>query len=164
MEFGAEVHALLAEAEWGDPLEVSALESRWRERGVHEDAVAEARACLLSPELAGVWQPPARRCELWRERAFEIVLDEAWVTGVFDRVVIERDSAGRAVRGTVFDFKTDAVDDRAQLASAVQRHAAQLNLYRRVVAVLAGVPTTAIAAELVFTRVCVRVRVRPETA
>jgi ATP-dependent helicase/nuclease subunit A len=90
---------------------------------------------------------------VWRERAFEVVLDEAWITGIFDRVVVERDAAGRARAATVFDFKTDALDGAADaaLAHAAARHAAQLGLYRRAAARLAGLPAEAVRAEVVFT-------------
>jgi hypothetical protein len=84
------------------------------------------------------------------------------VTGVFDRVVVDRDDAGRATRATVFDFKTDAVSSKSELAAAGRRHSAQLNLYRRVVAALAGLPVASVAAELVFTRTCTRLAVAPE--
>ncbi|MBL9212920.1 MAG: PD-(D/E)XK nuclease family protein, partial [Opitutaceae bacterium] len=151
--FGDAVHALLAEVEWGD----SAPEAAWRRRGEPADVVAEAAACLQAPALAPVW----RRREgagVWRERAFEIVLDGAWVTGVFDRVILAAEAGGgRTV--TVIDFKTDRVTSEMELNDAVRRHAAQLNLYRRVAAVLAGVPVTAVGAEIVFTAVRRRVPV-----
>jgi ATP-dependent exoDNAse (exonuclease V) beta subunit len=147
IDLGREVHALLAAVEWSDAAEGSRLEREWSERG---EAAVQALACLRAPELADVWasQPHA---EVWRERAFEIVLGDAWVTGIFDRVVLERDAGGRPRRVRVFDFKTDRVSE-AELAAATARHAVQLNLYRRVAAVLAGVPMAQVTCELVFTR------------
>ena len=130
----------------------------WNPRGVDPEAREEAMACLRAPELAGVWERP-KGAELWRERAFEIVIEGVWVTGVFDRVVVERGPSGRAEWVTVFDFKTDAVADEAGLRNAVRRHSAQLNVYRRVAAVLAGVVIDAVSCELVFTRVQRRTRV-----
>lgn len=116
-------------------------------------AIAEARACVLARALAAVWARPSAHAEVWRERAFEIVLEGDWVTGVFDRVVVERDARGRALRATVYDFKTDRVEDsRAGVALAVERHAAQLNLYRRVVAAFTGLRPEAVSCELVLTR------------
>ena len=114
-------------------------------------AMAEVLACLSAPVLAGLWAAPTG-AELWRERSFEVVLDGAWVTGIFDRVVVERDAGGRARRARVIDFKTDRVPSAAELTEAVARHAPQINLYRRVVAILAGLPLTAVECELVFTR------------
>jgi ATP-dependent exoDNAse (exonuclease V) beta subunit len=146
VEFGAAVHALLAGVEWRESADAWAR----REGDWPAGAVEEARACRDAPALAHVWRrPPAG--EVWRERAFEIVLDGAWVTGVFDRVVIERTTEGAVRAVTVFDFKTDRVKDAAAVAAAIKRHAGQLGLYRRVAAVLAGVPAKSVRAELIFT-------------
>jgi hypothetical protein len=151
--FGDAVHALLAEVEWGD----SVPEAAWRRRGEPADVVSEVTACPQSPALAGLWRR-RDRADVWRERAFEIVLDGAWVTGVFDRVVIAPDAGGgRTV--SVIDFKTDRVASEMELTDAMRRHAAQLNLYRRVAAVLAGVPSAAVGAEIVFSALRRRVSV-----
>jgi ATP-dependent exoDNAse (exonuclease V) beta subunit len=147
-EFGRTVHALLAGVEWGGADAEKKLAAEWREHGAAGTAAID---CVRAPELAEVWhrKPGA---ELWRERAFELVLDGAWVTGVFDRVVVERDAAGRAVRATVFDFKTDAVASEADAQVAVARHAAQLSIYRRAVARLTGLEENGVGGRLVFTR------------
>ncbi len=151
-EFGRTVHALLAEVEWlaaGD--DRNKFTQAWRDRGVDAAAREAVGSCLRAADLASLWeQKPG--AEVWRERAFEIVLDGVWVTGVFDRVVVERDGRGRAMRATVFDFKTDRVANDAEIAAAVARHAGQITLYRRVVARLAGLAEKSVAGELVFTR------------
>ncbi len=152
-DFGTAVHELFAEVEWAEAKNVEALAASWRSRGVRDDARDEVLACLRAPELAAVWtRPSAPRTEVWRERAFEMVFDGAWVTGVFDRVVVERDGGGRALRATVVDFKTDRMAGAEQMAEAVGRHAGQLNLYRQVAAVLTGLKVGAVSCELVFTR------------
>lgn len=149
-DFGTAVHALLAEVEWLDEAGLKRFEAAWAKAGV---AGAEALACLQAAELARVWKRPvAAQAEVWRERAFEVVLDGVWVTGVFDRVVVVRDIAGRALRASVFDFKTDYLAGESELAGVVARHMAQLELYRRVVAVLAGLDVSAVECELVITR------------
>lgn len=147
--FGRSVHGLLARVEWGGASVAAELATAWRAEG----AVAlEALACLQAPELAEVWTKPAAvQVEVWRERAFEIVLAGAWVTGVFDRVVVEFDGSGRAVRAVVYDFKTDREAGDSGRARAIARHESQIELYRRVVAVLAGLPVADVRAELVFT-------------
>jgi ATP-dependent exoDNAse (exonuclease V) beta subunit len=147
-DFGTAVHALLAEVEWLREGDVKKFTEAWTVRG---GAGEEALACLHAPGLTAVWKRPGQ-ADVWRERAFEVVIDGTWVTGVFDRVVIERGKTGRAVRATVFDFKTDWVVGDADLAAAVARHAGQLNLYRRVAAVLTGLEVAAVACKLVFTR------------
>lgn len=153
-DFGQAVHALLAEVEWGGAEDFA---TRWKPAGTAGD---EALACLREPGLAGVWARPAGG-EVWRERAFEVVLEGAWVTGVFDRVVVERAAGGRVERATVYDFKTDRVVDGPGIEAAVRRHTRQLELYRKVLAVLTGVRDELVAAEIVFTHPRRRILVSP---
>ncbi len=149
VRFGRAVHGLLSQVEWGGAAEEAKRTAAWRAEGA---AGLEALGCLRAPELAAVWtKPAAARVEVWRERAFEIVLEGAWVTGVFDRVVVEFDGSGRAVHAAVYDFKTDREAGDPGRARAVARHEGQITLYRRVVAVLTGLPVAAVRAELVFT-------------
>ena len=154
-EFGTAVHERFAELEWLDrsgQLEVCA--EAWRKKfGAENQAVVEALACMGALALASVWaKPTSGLSEVWRERAFEMVLDGAWVTGVFDRVVVERDVSGAVTRALIIDYKTDRVGTDEEVAAAVERHAGQLNLYRRVGAVLAKVPVGQVECCLVFTR------------
>lgn len=139
-EFGASVHAMLAQVEWSDTF---TQPNDWL-----GSAGEVAKACLAEPGLAEVWmRPPASvRIEVWREQPFEVVLAGAWVTGVFDRVVVEYDVEGRAQRATVYDFKTEADGGRA-----LPRHAAQLKLYRQACARLTGLLEAQVACKLVLT-------------
>ncbi len=154
-EFGSAVHALLAEVEWSGAVDLAA---RWAASDFPVEAVRTAVACLRAPQLAEVWAH-AEGVEVWRERAFECMLDGAWVSGVFDRVLVERDARGRVVWVTVFDFKTDSIADEAALAESVREHAPQLNLYRRVAAALVRGPLEIVTCEVVFTHLRRRARV-----
>lgn len=146
--FGRAVHALLAQVEWGGAQGADHRAATWPKEGA---AGLEALACVQAPELAEVWAKPAAvRAEVWRERAFEIVLEGAWVSGVFDRVVVGLDGAGRVCRAVVYDFKTDR-GAGPDLARAAARHQGQILLYRQVVAVLTGLPVESVRAEVVFT-------------
>jgi hypothetical protein len=155
--FGRLVHAKLAQVEWAGPMEMVRF-ALW-----HNDGAAgrEALACLLSSDLKEIWTKPAyARVEVWRERAFEIVLDGVWVTGVFDRVVVCYDEVGCPQRAQVYDFKTDR-GVGGDLVRASIRHANQVALYRRVVGKLTRLPITAVSAEVVFTERARRVAVDP---
>ncbi|MBC7369527.1 MAG: PD-(D/E)XK nuclease family protein, partial [Undibacterium sp.] len=153
-DFGTAVHARFAEVEWLDAGVIEGLAARWAKADGVDFAAEEALACLRAPELTALWTRPAGRgeTEVWRERAFEMVLDGAWVTGIFDRVTVDRDHAGRAFGATVIDFKTDRLADAAEVVAGLARHAGQLNLYRRVVAVLTGLAPSQVRCVLVFTR------------
>ncbi len=148
-EFGRAVHALLAQVEWVEMDDKIDWARAWRGEGT---AGEEALACLQAGSLAEVWTRPggAAHAVVWRERAFEVVLDEAWVSGIFDRVLIEQDARGRVCHARVYDFKTDrrTGDD---IAKAAARHAPQMELYRRVVARLTGLPADEVEAEVIFT-------------
>jgi ATP-dependent helicase/nuclease subunit A len=120
--------------------------------------ISAAIAIVEAPELAAVWHRPGPAATVWRERAFEVVLDETWVTGVCDRVVIDRGSDGRVVAATVFDFKTDRLPRDVDSRSAATAYSEQITLYRRVVAILLGVPLERVAGEIVFTESRQRVR------
>ncbi len=179
-EFGTAVHALLAEVEWGGAETVTRLAGEWKARKIPAEVAAQALAGLRAPALAEIWTPPAEsherhaRTEVWRERAFEVVIDGTWITGVFDRVVVTRDVAGRATAATVIDFKTDRVGAgvgsggggaagsagsvAAEIAALAAKHAAQLELYRRVAAVLTRLPREKVEGVLVFTHARIPVR------
>lgn len=142
-DFGRHVHALLAGVEWLDGTVPAALVEKLTEAG---EAGNVALACLRSPDLTAVWTRRAA-AGLWREQAFEVVMDGTWITGVFDRVIVVRDAAGRPLAAEVYDFKTD---EKAE--GAVDRHAGQLRLYGAAAARLLGLPETAVRRFLVMTR------------
>jgi ATP-dependent helicase/nuclease subunit A len=174
-EFGTAVHGLLAEVEWRGEEEIRRLELVWNARNLPAEIVGEALACLREPALASVWLMPrmldqfrtrseilsGETFEVWREKTFEVALDGAWITGIFDRVIVHRDAAGKAVAAVIIDFKTDHIGPDESLKLAVARHAAQLNLYRQVAATLTRLPIEAVACQLVFTRLRRMVGVSP---
>jgi ATP-dependent helicase/nuclease subunit A len=150
-EFGNEVHRLLSEVEWANPDWVIQKEDEWRRRGEIREVVANAVGTLHSEALSDVWQHRVST-EIWRERAFEIIVDQRWISGVFDRVMVERGPTGQAVRATIYDFKTDDVRSSAERRSKVERYSHQLNLYRGVASVLTGLSPELVGAEVIFTR------------
>lgn len=142
-DFGRRVHGFLAGVEWLETGTLAGYEKNWVKEG---EAGRQALDCLQAPGLAGVWARP-ENAGLWRERMFEMVVDGTWVTGVFDRVVIEKDASERPQRAWVYDFKTDE-----DAAVAVERHGPQLNLYRQAAARLLGISPSAVECALVMTR------------
>ncbi len=150
LQFGTQVHALFAAVEWWEGAEALGVvvAGTAREVGASEAAMAEALDCAGAEALAGVFRRAGRGDEVWRERAFEVVVDGAWVSGVIDRVVVRRDAAGEVVAAEVYDFKTERGVGDEVLA---ERHAAQLGLYRSVVARLTGLAGGAVRAFIVAT-------------
>jgi ATP-dependent exoDNAse (exonuclease V) beta subunit len=135
---GIEVHELLARIGWIDEVPPALL----------DDANGQARKIvqyfLASAAARTVLGRPNGAVNLWRERAFDVVLDGSVVSGVFDRVVVRLSETGQAVSADIYDFK---------LASPGQglnaRHAAQLLNYRQAAASLLGLPLEKVTAEAV---------------
>lgn len=157
---GTRVHELMAEVAWwqpGQPLEP--LLQHWQARGllvpgelISEQALALVRPLLESAVGQETLCQPGPDAVLWREKPFDFIDSGDWVSGVFDRVVLERDAAGRFVRGQILDFKTDETADDAALQEKAAGYAPQLALYRRAVARLTGLAETEIRTSLVFLR------------
>ena len=86
--------------------------------------------------------------QLWRERAFDVVLENELISGVFDRVHLFDD------RAEIIDFKTDRVGDEASLKQAAEKHAPQMTTYRQALAKLTGFAESTIRCNLMFTHSC----------
>jgi ATP-dependent exoDNAse (exonuclease V) beta subunit len=89
--------------------------------------------------------------EVRREQPFELLLEGRWVSGVFDRVALRGDGGGGERQAEILDFKSDRVDDEASLNRAVESHRAQMQLYRKALAHITGIPPDRISTLLLFT-------------
>ena len=129
---GVEEHAALAAIEWIDP----AAPKDDRERAILADGRREA------------FVRPAGFVELWRERAYELLVDGTWESGVIDRVVFAADGA------TIYDFKTNRPKRDETPAAFAERlrttYAGQLAAYRRAVAALTGLAPERIQTKLLL--------------
>jgi len=135
-ELGSRVHALLEQVDWTDGLDPGLFLAGHGE-AADSPAAQHVRNALAFPELR---QPPGAT-GLWREQRFEIVLDGAWITGIFDRVVLFPDGA------CIQDYKTNKhVSD-----STIDHYAPQMKLYRKVLAETLSLPPDRIRCQLLFT-------------
>jgi len=107
---GSDVHRMLAEIEWISP-------------GVR--LPAQLAGFFETDTAAQIFRRPAGDITLWREQAFQVVVDGRLVSGIFDRVVLRGDKA------ELFEFKTGGGD-------LLARHGDQLRIYRRALAELTG--------------------------
>ena len=155
-EFGNLVHALFEAIEWSGTIDLEALAAEWTslhpDSGSLADALDQVRGVLAEPSLHAALSCPGPHAEVWRERSFEILLGDEWLSGTFDRVVIERDGSGRATAATILDFKTDRVGDDKEIAAAVAKYRPQLETYREVLRRMTGLPATSVSCRLLFTR------------
>ena len=89
---------------------------------------------------------------LWREKRFDLVHDNNYITGIFDRVTILRDDAGQPVGATVLDYKSSQVDTDAGIEHKVGEYRQQMVVYRDALAQILGLPPDRIVLQLLFTR------------
>lgn len=133
---GTEVHRALAEITWfqdGPPHSASfSPEANTMVATFLSSALAQS---VFTPPAT----PPATPSTLWREQPFDVLLDDQWISGIFDRVVLLEEEA------EIIDFKTDETDD-------VDRHRHQMKQYRRCLAALTGRDPRTITASLIFLR------------
>jgi ATP-dependent helicase/nuclease subunit A len=129
---GTEIHAVLAGIGWlDDPSSAVPGDG---------EAAAVVRKFLDTAAAREIFRRPADPVLLWRERAFDVLLDGSHVSGVFDRVHVRLGADGQPHSAEVLDFKTGA---------AGADHSAQLGLYRRAAAALLALPVDRVIARVV---------------
>ncbi len=148
--YGTLVHALFEQIEWLDDLASDSLSSLWAAVPCADEAVRiraeeEVRSCLESSAAQAVLRRPSDAAICWREKRFEILLNGEWLSGTFDRVVLEPH------RATILDFKTDKVDDDEAFEARIEGYRPQLQTYREVLARMTGLPAEVIECQLLFT-------------
>jgi ATP-dependent helicase/nuclease subunit A len=120
-EFGTAVHKVFEQIQWWTPGQY--LEGP-------TDAVELVRKCLLVPAIKDIFTPITNRDEALRGLPVEFMEKDTWWSGIIDRLVLRRDADGTLEKAALIDFKTDRVENAANLRD---RYSEQLSIYRRVV-------------------------------
>ncbi len=155
LDYGTRVHEIFSRIEWFDtdtPERIEAIKNEEAEVPMTAEACDEVLACLREKAIREALAPPGPQAETWRERSFEVILEDEWLTGTFDRVTVEKDESGRIQRASILDFKTDKADPATPLDVAESGYAGQLHVYRRVLAFMTGLEETEISCRLLFTQ------------
>jgi ATP-dependent exoDNAse (exonuclease V) beta subunit len=156
--FGTLVHELFASLPWLDGLQETDVRRAWNALALDAAPAFAAAApqvlrCLGNRDIRGWFELGGMAREAWRERGFDMVLDREWISGVFDRVVLERDTRGKFTAATILDFKTDAVPTLEDRLHRVKGYAPQMRLYIKAVCSLAGLSPAKVRTGFVFTSV-----------
>ena len=155
---GTALHILFSRIEWWQPgIDADSIIKQAVEDGALSSSAASAvrdkfRDALKEPGIRKALSKPSESAECWREYPFEIILKKEWVSGCFDRVVLEKDAdSDKFIRGKIVDFKTNRIDSEDELQEAVNTYRPQLNLYKRVLSRMVNIPANAISTSLLFT-------------
>jgi len=142
MQRGTRLHEALRRIEWLDaaapqPADIPAADLDLTVPSTFRDALTR--------------QPHA--IELWRERPFELIADDEWISGVFDRVVFFEEKGKR--RAEIFDYKSNRCRDGESETAFAQRmyetYVGQMTSYRHALAQLSGLSKHAIRCSLLLT-------------
>ncbi len=153
LDLGTHVHALFEQVEWSETTTPEQAIDRWQVAHEIDDpeAVAHFQAAYASQSFQAALAKPTAAATVWRERMFEAVIDGEWITGMFDRVVIEYDADGKVRAARIQDFKTNDVPPDGW-DDVVNHYRPQLRLYARALAKLLRFPAADIECVLLFTR------------
>ena len=102
-----------------------------------------------SEEIRNILRKPEGKHTLWREKRFLSSLGSGIVNGCFDRVLIRYAEDGTLADAEILDYKSDR-DVTPEILQ--ERHAPQLDLYRKVLAKLTGLSTEKIRCTLLSVR------------
>lgn len=157
LDFGTLIHEYLAQVEWSDSCDADSILASWKpsktfDEGVRKDADVQFRKLMASPDVLGALARPTGKPDLWREKRFELVDGETWISGAFDRVLVFRDAAGRPARATIMDFKSNRIQTEADMADRADLYKHQLVLYRRALSRILKMDEGSIDVQILFTR------------
>jgi ATP-dependent helicase/nuclease subunit A len=160
--FGSALHGLFQKIEWLETTDVDRLITEWRATAAGSPAILgdverQFRDCLARDEVRRCLARPAGDAVVWTEAPFDLLVEregeQRILSGRFDRLVVERDAAGRVKGATVVDFKSDRVQTEGELQDRAAGHVTQMRDYMQVAAQLLGISPAAVKSVLLFTRI-----------
>ncbi len=157
MKLGTAVHELFSRLSWAGEADEEELIQGWGETStagaqIRQKAIGQFRRVLGSEELRRALSRPPGNVELWREKHFEIVIDDHWVTGIFDRVVLTRRADGRPENAVILDFKSNDIPAEMSLPESAERYRSQLSLYGKALSRMLHLGYSQVRLLLLFTK------------
>jgi ATP-dependent helicase/nuclease subunit A len=157
LDFGSAIHELFEKVEWAEDADVEGILAEWEPGAAYDEDVtrhvmAQFRACLETDAVRECLARPEGNVECWREKRFDLVRGNEFVSGVFDRVTVTRDDVGKPVRAAIVDYKSSMVEDPGDIELKVRDYTPQMRDYRKALSAILGLPETKIDVVLLFTR------------
>jgi ATP-dependent exoDNAse (exonuclease V) beta subunit len=103
---------------------------------------------LEKPIAKEVFTRPEQPHELWRERAFDVLIEGKWISGVFDRVLVHLSTNGTPTFAVVYDFKTD----HGTADEIENRYAGQMEVYRKSIGQLLSLDESTVSSKILRVR------------
>lgn len=157
MNLGTAVHELFEFLSWADIDDYDEVLQKWQATVEYPTEMIQTASdmfisALNSPDVFASLSRPSPQSELWREQDFSVVLDGEWISGSFDRVVINKDANGKVIDAVIMDYKTDQAENDQEIKAKAAVYAHQLQLYSKVLSFILKINEAKIAKKLVFVR------------
>lgn len=133
---GLLVHKLLECVEWLSPDKDfhESLNHIWEETGLtnlegFQESANKISKASRQKDFREIFHKPSEEIAIcWREKSFELVHGNAWISGIMDRVVLIREKEmGSISKATIYDFKTDKILNESDYTSQVEIYALALS-------------------------------------
>ena len=156
---GKYIHELFEKIEWLESdSQINAIAEEWkkscRENGVFKnDLLRQFHSSMSDKDIKAIFiKPEKENVEVWRERSFAMIMDEKFVSGIFDRVMIWRDGNGKPIKAVIVDYKSSVVDTAEQVERKKEHYRSQMELYNKALLKILGNDDLPVALKLIFTR------------
>ncbi len=97
--------------------------------------------------------------ECWKERSFDVIIKDYYISGCFDRVQIHRNPDGSAADTIIIDYKSGSRP--TEINDKVKRYHRQLNTYRMALSQLLKLSVAEIKCFIIWTQDAVSEEVKP---
>ncbi len=156
-DLGTALHALLERVSWLDECDTNEIMENWLQNSplpaeLKAEVAGQFRMVMEATSSRELFSRSSSEVELWRERRFEIAGRGEWISGSFDRVILECDTNGKPQMAIIIDFKSNNLDHPDYRAHLRHTYQPQLDLYRRVLSEMTGLDSSAIRTVLLLTR------------
>ncbi len=146
--FGAKLHAVLCAT---DNLQNPVLPDN-----CPEEIKNEVLRLRSNPEICALL---ADFDECWKEKTFDVIVQDYYISGCFDRVQIKRSNDGKIISAAIIDYKSGNFDPDDTEKNI--RYHRQLNTYRIAASQLLHLPVTDIKCFIIWTAAAVIEEVAP---
>ncbi len=160
LDFGSAIHELFEKIEWCDEkTDADKIISEWSSSAgctgeIYTDVCTQFRDTLTSEEIRRALAKPDKNAILRREWKFDIILDNEWVSGAFDRVIILNSADSKPTGAIIMDYKSNRIEPTSfHINRIAETYRKQMELYRRALSQILGISEKKIELKLLLTRI-----------
>lgn len=141
-ELGNKVHEVFAQILDINSFNLSECSDYWTRKHIEN--------CLNNVEIRQLLSIDKEE-NCWREKAFDCIINNSWVSGCFDRVNLYRNSTNEVIRAEIIDYKSSLIDEENH-ETKLKNYRRQLFSYRAVLAKMLNISSNDIDCYLIFSR------------